>query len=135
MSKIAKSDPHHFENLFRPAYEVQSAAVYGAASLATLGIMAAVGTPISGWIAGGLAATLLGQSIYDINQALPLVRRQLNLTTNRLHKMPITELRRRNNVVVKRTGAFPVRKPKSERCMYIGEAYEWARSMRIAPIS
>lgn len=114
-----KSDPAYSENLFRPVLELNSAATW---------MIGGVATPLLSAIYTGSStlptAMTLGFSMalyggYIGYKSIPLLKRQLSLTTNKKIFMSTEELRALNKLEARATGK------KHEDRTYLGKGFEW----------
>ena len=119
---MKKIDPIYSEHLFRPIYELNTATAWLGGGLATpflSQIYSGGGSlPTALTIGGGMLAT----GAYHGIKALPLLKRQLKLTTNKKTFMSVKELRKLNNLEKIMTSG----KVKEKwRTTYIGNGYNW----------
>ena len=94
-------NPKHLESLYRPVFEMNSVAIWGcavAASLAQSMITNGVTYNLN-IISSGVA---LGLGAYKMKLAVPRVKRQMLLMTNKMEFLSVTELRVRNKSEINR---------------------------------
>jgi conjugal transfer pilus assembly protein TraD len=114
-------DPRYTEHLFRPIYEINTAATWAAGAVATP-ITSAVGSSISSLsIPLGISAGMACVAGYYGKKALPLLKRQMALTVNRKEFIKTSELRKKNLLTPRFTGKLK----QDPRNVYMGKGYIW----------
>jgi conjugal transfer pilus assembly protein TraD len=116
------STPHHLkiEHIFRPVFELNIATYWFLGALLTVmitGVSIASGSLSIGLM---LAGVMLVVSVTYFIIALPYVRRQFRLSTNRKTFITADTLRAINRLYSRESG-----KGKDKREVYIGEGFEW----------
>lgn len=124
MAKL-RVDPTYFEHLFRPVYETKIASTYVAGGIATplMSAMYSGGTTLLG--AGALGICMISYGIYQGYKAMPLLKRQLNLRTNKKKFLHMQDLRVLNQLELRKTGTPEEIKKNDIRKMYIGDGFVW----------
>lgn len=119
---MSRIKPMFTEHLFRPVHEVSIATTWGAGALLT------PLTSLGGYSANtmtlgaGLAAGMVGMAGYYGMKALPLLRRQMSLHTNRKTFMTAKQLRVLNSLHKRKTKKGWKDDPRQ---MYFGSGYRW----------
>lgn len=121
---VKKIDPMYSEHLFRPVFEINIATIWiiGAIATPVLSAMYTEGATLG--MACGIMFFMLLVSAYYWKQALPLIIRQLRLTSNKKTYMTTAKLRRMNQLAV-RNSDNPRERKKDKRRTYIGEGFQW----------
>lgn len=122
MSSVTKNktDARYTENLFRPIYEVQTAAVWAAGAIATpfVGFYNfQPGWPTTFTIAGTMAAA----SVYFLSTSIPMLKQQMKLKLNKKEFMDVTNLRVENSV----TKRASKESWSDDRRVFMGYGFEW----------
>lgn len=119
---MKKHNPLFMEHLFRPVYEANIAATWGVGALATpiLSSIAANGGAVSYSL---MLSGLMGSfSVYNGLKAMPLLKKQLNLATNKKTFVKASTLRSYNSLHKRFTAKNWESDPKE---MFMGHGYAW----------
>lgn len=118
---MKSSDPLFIENLFRPIYEVNSAASWVAGGIATPVLAGATIGATSMFSAVAIGVWMCLYGAHTAMRAKPLLDKQMALNTNTFFKMNVSELRERNQLKARRTGALTNDKYEA----YLGSGFQW----------
>ncbi|OUX87102.1 MAG: hypothetical protein CBB95_09750 [Alteromonas sp. TMED35] len=119
-----KLDPRYSEQLFRPVFELNVAAVWFAAGILTpvLNAIYVEGeTLIEAFI---LSAIMFTVAVVYGYKSIPLLDRQLRLTTNKMVFYELSKLRKTNQLDL-RYGNDKKKKKKDRRSTYMGRGFKW----------
>jgi conjugal transfer pilus assembly protein TraD len=119
-----KSDPIYSENVFRPIYELRTSLSWMTGGALTPLLSAAYTGASSLTTAFAISAGMVGYGTYYGVKSIPLLKRQLNLTTNKKIFMKTSELRKINNLKRRMVGTDKEKK-KDERRTYLGRGFAW----------
>ena len=119
---MKKIDPIYSEHLFRPIYELNSATAWLSGGLATPFLSQIYSGGGNLQTAMAIGGGMLATGAYQGLKALPLIKRQLKLTTNKKTFMSVKELRRLNNLAKIKTSA---KVNKDWRTTFIGNGFSW----------
>lgn len=114
-------DPRYTEHLFRPIYELDTMLGWAGGSLATLLIGSQIGIGLTQNIPYYLSAGMITTSAYYLTEALPLLKKQMALTTNQKTFMDIAQLRDMNLVEKRERGKLK----NDPRDTYLGKGFNW----------
>ena len=121
---VEKIDPSYSEHLFRPIFELNASAFWALGAISTpivSSIYVGTGVLTESLVIAGLMAPV---SIYYAKKSVPLMKKQLNLTTNYLAKRTLSEVRKINQLYI-RYGDDEKAREKDQRRSYMGDGFEW----------
>ena len=119
-----KLDPRYSEQLFRPVFEINVAAVWLVAGFVTP-ILSAIyvegETLVEAFI---LSVIMIAIAVFYGYKSIPLLDRQLRLTTNKMVFFELSKLRKKNQLDL-RYGDDKNKKKKDRRSTYMGRGFKW----------
>lgn len=118
---MRKHDPLYTEDVFRPIFELNSATVWVIGGVSTPILSAAYTGESSILTALMLGAGMVGVGAYQFAKSIPLLRKQLHLSTNKKVFMDADQLRKINNLDKRLSG----KTKNDDRRTYLGRGFAW----------
>lgn len=119
-----KIDPLYSEHLFRPVFELSTSVAWAFGAIATpvISFLYSGGTALM--MALGITVFMLVVAGVYLKQAIPLLKRQIRLTSNKKVEIKSSKLRRKNQLA-ERNSEDPKEQKKDKGKVYIGDGFVW----------